>query len=303
MELARWYLVATLGRRSIFLGVGAAWLLLSFVGVPATSFDQLGQAETAFRLTGRTLLPTAAEGLLATYLVLMGGPLASIAYRGSLAAFEWLSPILPNLEWAATAFLGTVAPVLGLLVVRDSIEWRAARESEDNFVLYRVLQVERGADQAVSVNLDGMQWRVVSKVKRVIEGLFWGTTWVLVAVVAVSLLWFNTGLLGARPTLVAGVSMEPTFETGDVVITRKVSAEDIQVGDVIHYRSEKGFVLHRVVDIQTDKGEPVFITRGDNSGVNDDPVRASQVEGEVVLTIPKIGWVAIGAKKLINWLM
>jgi signal peptidase len=303
LELARWYLVVALGRRSIFLGVGVAWLLLSLIAVPAASFDQLGQAETAFRLTGRTLLPTAGENLLATYLVLVGGPLASIAYRGSLAAFEWLSPILPNLEWAGIAFLGTVAPVLGLLIVRDSIQWRAARESEDSFVLHRVVKTDRDAGEAASISRGEMPWRAVPKVKRVVEGLFSGTTWILVAVVAVSLLWFNTGLLGVRPTLVAGVSMEPTLETGDVVITRKIPTEDIKVGDIIHYRSENGSVLHRVVDIQTGTRGLVFVTRGDNNNVNDDPVLASQVEGEVVVTIPKIGWVAIGAKKLINWLM
>ncbi len=300
LELARWYLVASLGRRDVFLGIGAAWLLLSLVEVPVATFDQLGAPESAFRLAGQTLLPTAAEGLLATYLVLVGGPLASIAYRGSLVAFEWLSPILPNLEWIAVAFFGTVAPVLGLLIVRDSIEWRAARENEDSFVLYRVIQIQRDAGEVASINRSKMQWRVVSKMRRVIEGLFWGTTWMLIAVVAVSLLWFNTGLLGVRPTLVAGVSMEPTFETGDVVVTRKVSPEDIQVGDVIRYRSEKGFILHRVVDIDAGTGEHVFITRGDNSGVNDDPVMASQVEGKVILTIPKIGWVAIATKNFIN---
>ena len=302
LELARWYLVASLGRRDIFLGIGAAWLLLSLMEVPVATFDQLGAPESAFRLTGQTLLPTAAEGLLATYLVLVGGPLASIAYRGSLAAFEWLSPILPNLEWTAVAFLGTVVPVLGLLIVRDSIQWRAASESEDGFVLYRVVQVQRDAGEVASIDQGKMQWCVASKMRRVMEGLFWGTAWMLVAVVGVSLLWFNTGLLGVRPTLVAGVSMEPTFETGDVVVTRKVSAEDIQVGDIIRYRSANGFILHRVVDIDAGTGQRVFITRGDNSDVDDDPVLASQVEGKVILTIPKIGWVAIATKNFINWL-
>lgn len=267
LELARWYLVVALGPRSVLLGVAVAWLLLSLVAVPVASFDQLREAETAFRMSGRTLLPTASENLLATYLVLVGGPLASIAYRGSLAAFEWLSPILPNLKWTITAFLGTVAPALGLLIVRDLMEWRTAPQETAT------------------------------------KGSSWGMGWVLVAVLAVFLFWFNTGLFGVRPALISGHSMDPTLMVGDIAITREVSASDIEVGDIVRYRLGGTSILHRVLEIRREGGRTVFITKGDNNNVEDRPVDESQLEGKLVVTIPKVGWVPIGLKKLIDRLL
>ncbi len=111
--MCRAYLVAALGR--------ARPLLALVLGVPffcllSISFGQLGQLATPAvhcRRCGGIFLPTLSENLLATFLALLGGPLASIAYRGTLLAFEWLSPILPDLRWTVAAFLGTLVPALG----------------------------------------------------------------------------------------------------------------------------------------------------------------------------------------------
>lgn len=261
LELARWYLIRSLGRRSTFLGVALAWLALSVVSLPMAGFGQLREAETAFRFSGRLILPTAAENLLATYLALVGGPLPALAYRGTLAAYEWLSPILPNLQWTFTAFLDTIAPVLGLLIVRDLLSWRAGA------------QARRSAS---------------------------GTGWVMLAVFVVFLFWFNAGLFGVRPALISGISMEPTIKAGDIAITRPVSPDDVQVGDIVRFRQGKTAILHRVVEIQRESGKTVFITQGDNNNTTDEPWEADRLEGKLVLVIPKVGWVAIWLKQLIG---
>jgi len=261
LELARWYLVKSLGRRSAFLGVALAWLALSVMSLPMAGFGQLRETETAFRFSGRLILPTAAENLLATYLALVGGPLPAFAYRGTLAAYEWISPILPNLQWTLTAFLGTIAPVLGLLIVRDLLSGRA------------------GAQARKSAS---------------------GTGWVMLAVFVVFLFWFNTGLFGVRPALISGISMEPTIKAGDIAITRPVSPDDVQVGDIVRFRQGKTAILHRVVAIQRESGQTIFITQGDNNNTTDEPWEADRLEGKLVLVIPKVGWVAIWLKQLIG---
>jgi hypothetical protein len=43
-----------------------------------------------------------------------------------------------------------------------------------------------------------------------------------------------------------------------------------------------------------------FITRGDANNTDDPPVLASALEGKVVLTVPKIGWVTIGIRQVIG---
>ena len=125
--------------------------------------------------------------------------------------------------------------------------------------------------------------------------------WVLVGAMSVSLLWFNTGIFGVRPTLVSGVSMEPKLLAGDVVITREVLTESIEVGDVVRFKQGGVYILHRVIEVQESEGELTFITQGDANNVVDAPVPASQIEGKVILTIPKIGWVSIAVREVIGW--
>jgi signal peptidase len=126
--------------------------------------------------------------------------------------------------------------------------------------------------------------------------------WMLVGLTAVTLLWFNTGLFGIRPTLVSGVSMEPALRAGDVVITREVPADRVQVGDVVRFQLGSSYVLHRVTEIEEDGSQIQFITRGDANNVDDAPLPESELEGKVILVVPKIGWVAIGVRRIIEWI-
>ncbi len=266
MEMSRAYLVAVFSKRSVLLALASASLLFSVMGVPAAQIGLLGSFPAAFRVSGETLLPTLSENLLASFLVLVGGPVASIAYRAVLQAFEWLSPILPNLQWTITAFLGTLTPALGLLVIRNlSVPRMAGEEKEES----------KDAGSPI--------------------------TWVVVAVVGVALVWFNNGLFGVRPTLVSGGSMQPALRVGDVVITRDVSPDDVRVGDIIRYRNGDVYVLHRVVAIE--ENGAALIARGDANNVDDPPVLPTQLEGKLVFVVPKIGWISIAIRALIGWLV
>ena len=56
--------------------------------------------------------------------------------------------------------------------------------------------------------------------------------------------------------------------------------------------NKPGVVTHRVVGVgNTSDGERPFLTRGDANNVDDDPVRAVQVRGVVVYTVPYLGYV------------
>jgi signal peptidase len=269
-EMSRAYLVALFRQHRPLqaLGLVNQCLFFSVLNIPFGRFEGLQSPLSAFQTVGETFLPTVSENLLATFLALLGGPVASIAYRGTLKAFEWLSPILPDLQWMVTAFLGTLVPAFGLMVIYNRFLAELASEGK--------ARPQEGQST---------------------------TAWVLVAMTAVALVWFNTGLFGVRPTLISGPSMSPTLVAGDVVITRDVSAEAVKVGDMIRFRQEGLSVIHRVVEIQKDGNQIAFITRGDANNVNDPPVSASDLEGKIVLTVPKIGWVAVGVRKVIGWIL
>jgi signal peptidase len=265
IEMSRAYLLAFIGRDRPVLVLALVTTFFTLLSTPVAAFRAIAEPADTFQLVGETLLPTASENLLASYVALLGGPIAAIGYRGTLQAFEWLSPILPDLPWLVAAFLGTMAPALGLPIIESqfSSEPVARREAQP-----------RKARSA--------------------------SRWLLVLAVVVAALWFNAGLLGFRPILVAGVSMEPTLKTGDVAVTRDVSADDVRVGDIIRFRKENSHVLHRVVQITSERGAVQFVTQGDANNTLDEPVQGERLEGKVVLVVPKIGWVTLGMWKLIG---
>jgi signal peptidase len=268
-ELSRAYLVAVIARRSPLLALAVVSALYTVIVIPMSRFRSVSDPESGFELAGGTVLPGASESLLASFLALVGGPGASIAYRGILQAFDWYSPILPDLDWKVMAFVGTLAPCAGLLIIRGLLADGGSSEDEAT------------AKPTASA-----------------------TPWIFVATAMAAMVWFSVGLFGVQPRLVSGVSMEPTLAVGDIAITRGVDAQDVKQGDIIIYDGTGGAsVIHRVIEVYSEGGGTVFITQGDNNNAPDPPVIADQVQGEVVLVVPKVGWAGIFVKNLIARLL
>jgi signal peptidase I len=95
----------------------------------------------------------------------------------------------------------------------------------------------------------------------------------------------------ATYVIVRGISMEPTYHAGDLVIVGRRPV--YQVGDIVAYTIPTGevggglSVIHRIVGGSGDMG---FRTRGDNNAESD-PWRPSlgQIEGTAWLVLPKTG--------------
>jgi signal peptidase len=265
MEFGRAYLVAAFSRGNHVLAVSTAALLFAIINLPFAKFTSINDPQAFFRLQGEIILPAISENLLASILAFLGGPIASLAYMGSLAAFEWLSPVLPSLPWTITAFLGTMVPAVGLIVVRNQV--MPAIDPEKSAV--------NGRDRV-------------------------STSWILVAALSVALLWFNAGLLGYQPTLVSGASMQPALELGDVVVTREVAPEEIRVGDIVRFQQGGSYIIHRVVEIEASEAGIYFVTQGDANNVADPPFSAIALRGKVIASVPKIGWVSIAVRNLLG---
>jgi signal peptidase len=264
-ELSRAYLVGVFSLGNRTLAVVTPSLLLASLSIPIAKYTSVVDPPSLFKFVGVTYLPAFSEHLLASFLALLGGPGGAIAYRGVLQLFEWLSPVLPNLQWPVAAFIGTMAPAFGLIVIRNQILPETVTKREDQLRDFRV-----------------------------------STAWVIVVAMAVTLLWFNTGLFGIRPTLISGVSMNPALVAGDVVITRDVSPEEIEVGDIIRFQHGGSYIIHRVVEIEKESGHIYFVTQGDANNVLDPPLLEGQMEGKVILVVPKVGWLSIGVRRLIE---
>lgn len=127
--------------------------------------------------------------------------------------------------------------------------------------------------------------------------------WALLAGL-IALLWPATwgGLFGV--TIVSGFSMQPAYETDDVVITMRQLSYD--VGDVISYKVPEGQdgaggrVIHRIIATDNSTAEASFTTQGDNNPSVDPWIfTADDVVGEAMLRVPRIGVAFSGSNGLL----
>ncbi|MCU7787029.1 signal peptidase I [Pyrobaculum sp. 3827-6] len=115
---------------------------------------------------------------------------------------------------------------------------------------------------------------------------------VLLAGVVVLVVVFAAGGLGVRPFVVATGSMSPVYMPGDVVLV--APAKSINVGDVVLYRADVGYVLHRVIDVRREGRQIYYVTKGDaNASPDPRPVPRENVVGVAVGRIPYVGWPAL----------
>lgn len=145
--------------------------------------------------------------------------------------------------------------------------------------------------------------RTQAKKEREKTGIFWWlgqiSSWlalfVVLSLVAVMIIIPRAG--GATAYTVLTGSMRPDYPPGSLVVVRPVPLEEIQIGDVVTYQmksGEPGVVTHRVVSLaRTLGGEQQFILRGDANNVDDTPVVAAQIRGELWYSMPWLGYVNI----------
>jgi len=264
MEFSRAWLVNHLGRKHVFLALASVAIVYTLLSVPLTQITGLRLEVGSIDFINSTFLPSLAENLLATFLALLGGPIPALLYRGILQAFWWFSPVLPDLPWMFKGLIGTVLPIVGLVLMNS---------------LYSPQTGPKKGKRAESGSVTG---------------------WIITTVAAVAIIWFAVGLFPFQPALVGSGSMEPKMYPGDVVIIAKVQADNIETGDVIQFRvPEEVTIMHRVIEIQeTEGGSKVFITKGDaNDQPDSEPVLPDNVVGKAVLTIPKVGWASVVVKQ------
>lgn len=261
-ELTRAYIINNLAINRPFIIISTVSLFFTFICIPFSQFTSLKTAVEGFRFAGDSVLPFFSEQIMASYFAYLGGPVTSMVYMGTLQAFRWFCPILPNSGWISKTLLGTFIPFLSLVIVQ-------------NFYLYQTGELKKGVRK-----------------KEKTAG------WVVTSVLSVLIVWFAAGLFPIYPQVIATGSMEPLIKPGDVILVKKISGEDAKAGDIIHFRLKKVYVAHRVVSVN-DKPEKSYKTKGDNNATPDSKsVLSSQVKGKVIYVVPKIGLPTLYVKSM-----
>ena len=114
----------------------------------------------------------------------------------------------------------------------------------------------------------------------------------------------NTSIVGGyKSFLVLSGSMEPTINTGDIVIVHNDS--NYYIKDVITFIEKDGrIVTHRIVKAQEAQGSRSFETKGDANRSGDEAaVDIKNVLGRVIFVVPKLGFLVGFAKTLPGFLL
>ncbi len=107
--------------------------------------------------------------------------------------------------------------------------------------------------------------------------------------------------------IIVSQSMTPVIKVNDAIITKRVSGNEINVGDVVTYLSENPeypgiMITHRVIEKNQVDGEYYFVTKGDYNQISDPlTVKEKQIYGKVVMRIPKIGFIQVILSNYIGW--
>ena len=122
----------------------------------------------------------------------------------------------------------------------------------------------------------------------------------LILIIAVVIFVFIARITGHVPSIfgfsvfrVRSDSMAPTLVVDDIILDKKVAAEDIHKGDIITYNCKEGemkgqTITHRVIEEPVDNGGTYLIqTQGDKEGSSPDArITYDQVEGKYLFKIP-----------------
>ena len=97
----------------------------------------------------------------------------------------------------------------------------------------------------------------------------------------------NLSIGGFRVFMIISQSMEDEYEIGDILVSKKVPAEEINIGDNVTYLGEKmslkGLIItHKVVEKREEGQDVYFVTRGLANTISDPEIRYDQIYGKVI---------------------
>ncbi|MCA0971761.1 signal peptidase I [Halobacillus litoralis] len=260
-EFMRGYVVNHFSRKHQWSTiVGVSFLMLVFQTL-LDKISSLNGMEEWVQYMAQSFLPNLSQQLLATYLVSLAGPIASIIYLGMIRLFTWYSPVLPDLQWITESFIGILVPAFSLIWVMSAYR-REARQTASH----------RDEENPFPMMAAG--------------------------VLSVGIVWFSVGVFPLYPSAVATGSMEPLIHPGDVVIVKKMNSEAPEVGDVVQFKRDSIMISHRIIEVETESEKRYYRTKGDNNSIADEElVSLEQIQGEVVKVVPKLGWLTLFFKK------
>lgn len=240
-------------------------IFMTFTDLSLNRYLGLIGYKNIVQFSAQYLLQSFAINLMASYLTYWGGASCSMIYMGTIQGFQWLSPVLPSLNWIISSLAGTLCAVFSLMSLQN-----------------------------IYLN----EAKLIKERQKSKDGIL---GWILASVCSITIVWFTAGVFSIYPSVIATGSMKPMINPGDITLNKRVNTDSLNIGDVIQFKRGGILISHRIVDLVENNNEFYFKTKGDNNSFADSElVSPKQVKGKVIKTIPKAGWVTLFIKSKEN---
>lgn len=219
-----------------------------------------------FKSFALIIVPSIIKNIVLSYLCFYIGYKVPIIYRLVMDVYGFIIPILPNLGDYITSVILITLPI----------------------VIY--------------ISSSGEIDRKIHKP----DPVFGGNSFTIKDVPLIAFLVILIALVsGVFPLFMIGVgsqSMSPRISKGDAVILRKLPKyAALKKNDIVGYKKDGITVVHRIVDIERNKKEISYVTKGDANNSNDSQrVKRDQIVGIVEFKIPYIAYPTIWLRELVS---
>ncbi len=224
----------------------------------------LNDYEMLFRISATVIIPVIVKNAVMSYLCYHVGYRVTLLYRLIMDIYTFVIPVIPNYGEYIQSLILITLPIVIYINAFSLIDERNQK----------------------------------------VEHIFAKSNFTLLDIpVAIVILILACLISGFFPHFMLGIgsdSMSPKINKGDAVILEKVTKKkELKKGDVVAYKKDKHLVVHRIVGTEKQKGQTVYITKGDLNNSNDaKAVKKSQIKGVVKIRIPIIAWPTVWLTEL-----
>lgn len=266
-EYVRYYMVNNCNQKQILwwtLFISTTFVMVELNIYKFDSYFETSLSTLEFIM--QTFIPSLITNLYLTYICYFAGYKTSSMYALLPQLALYVLPILPDVDWATLSVLNSAIPFFSYI-----------------YINYMINKMDKTTNrkQVKTVGIKG---------------------WLSMMAVVILMVLFGLGVFPIEPLVIASNSMAPKIYKGDIVIIKDTDVREVKKGDIIRYKMEGYYVVHRVVMISENvNGDRVFITKGDNNNDIDlYPVKESQYAGTVKFDIPYLGYPTLILGKLLN---
>lgn len=102
-------------------------------------------------------------------------------------------------------------------------------------------------------------------------------------------------IMGYKFLTVLTGSMEPEIKVGSLVVVKETPIKELNVEDIITYKTKSSLVTHRIVKINENGS---LITKGDANNTYDvGEIKEDQLQGKVILRLNRLGTIMLKLKQ------